>query len=99
MLQLEGVDRRIVPIQHCHGDKATFDTVSCAHCQAIIKVFVAGIDDAEATRFRCSRCDATVCRKCNESGFCSPIKARIEESIKQGRWVEQFEYHYRNCIS
>lgn len=72
----------------CGGKKVEIDTVSCRHCQAIIKIYNKLVYGAGSARYRCRHCRKPICRHCavNLKGVCSPIDDKIEQALKSGVW-------------
>lgn len=79
------------------GKKVEFDTVSCCHCQALIRVVIKGVEKAYECPYRCDRCRAPICKFCATTlgGACSPIMAKVEECLKTGIWPTRHAYKYR----
>lgn len=79
------------------GERLEFDTVSCCHCQKVIKIVIAGVTKAYETKFRCDRCKRPVCRFCGTvlAGVCSPVAAKIEDAVKRGGWNPWHVYEYK----
>lgn len=77
--------------------KQEYDTVSCKHCQAVIKVVIAGVSKAYETKHRCDRCKGPICRYCAENlgGRCSPIMAKVEHALKTGVWDNDHVYEFK----
>lgn len=79
------------------GIRFECDTISCKHCQAIIKVIISGVKKAAETKFRCERCRGPICRHCAEvlKGVCSPILAVVERALKTGKFEIGRHYEYK----
>lgn len=84
------IENEIHPITGKHLKGAEFDTVSCCHCQAIIRVVIKGVDAAYETRHYCGHCDGSICNWCQglvdrNGGKCTgPIAAKVERALKTG---------------
>jgi len=61
-----------------------FDTASCRHCQAVIKMIKHGINKTR-DGFWCYPCAGPICKFCGDKskGECSPFKKKIEESDRR----------------
>ena len=60
------------------GLKQEFETVSCKHCQAVVKVM-----RRQKSGYWCRHCSGPVCalRECRER--CSPFFKKIEEKLRR----------------
>lgn len=88
---------QLLIVQGLGEKKLEFDTVSCRHCQSVIKVVIRGVERAYDTKYRCDRCRGPICKYCAEvlEGKCSPIMAKVEEALKTGRWPHDHVYEYK----
>jgi hypothetical protein len=70
------------------GKKVEIDTVSCCHCQAIIKIYNRLVRGANNTKHRCRHCRKPICKHCATAlkGVCSPIQDKCEQAVKSGVW-------------
>lgn len=82
------------------GRLQEYDTVSCKHCQALIRIVLKGVTKAYETPYRCDRCNGPICRYCGEArkGICTPFPALVERAIRIRKALEWREYHYRACM-
>lgn len=91
----------LVTIAEGCGKVTEFETLSCAHCQAVVAILRGvGVRLYEHHR-QCPRCKAPVCRACDERmaalGACpGPVAARVEHALRTGRWDESFVHDYRS---
>ena len=71
-----------------------YDTISCKHCQGVIKIILRGCTKAAATKYRCSRCNGPICKYCAETlkGECSPVALKIAHAVKSGKWDPKVLY-------
>lgn len=79
------------PVTGKQGEKLEFDTVSCGHCQALIRLVIKGVKKAYETPYRCARCKLPMCRHCAEvlGGECDPLWEKINRALKTGVWGHQ----------
>lgn len=70
--------------------KEEIETVSCKHCQKVIKILLKGCTKEVQTKFSCGRCRGPICRACAEimdlTGQCSPVGAKVDEALRTGVW-------------
>lgn len=66
------------------GGYAEADTLSCGHCNAIVRLGGEG---------GCYQCSSPLCAACVETGVCLPFAAWLdahEGTPLRGRWAESF---------
>jgi len=64
-------------LQSNNGTKE-WDTLSCVHCQAVIR-----LEKYKQAGGFCSTCHGPVCDHCAAKGVCSPWKEKVEMAIKR----------------
>lgn len=56
------------------------DTVSCKHCQAILRII-----KRQKEGYWCGTCAGHVCRRCASRGRCEPFFRQVEHHLAQER--------------
>lgn len=68
------------------GKLQEYDTCSCVHCQAVIKI-VRG----QKRIIGCWRCAGPVCEACARRGRCEPFFRKVEQQLSRQRFLRQIE--------
>ncbi len=89
------VEGEICPITGDQFKGAEFGTISCCHCQAIIRIAIKYTPAAYEARWYCSRCHGWICEECKKiveeknGGQCTgPTAAKIDKAIATGEKVD-----------
>ena len=64
------------------GKLEEFDTVSCKHCQAVIKIIPGKREDKW-----CGLCAGPICEFCHAKGVCEPFWSKIERQLARERFL------------
>lgn len=75
-------------VDHRAGDGKLeeFDTVSCKHCQAVLKVF-----NRQPSGAWCLKCDGPVCDTRACASVCTPFFQKIEVALSRQRLLASLE--------
>jgi hypothetical protein len=60
------------------GTLVEYDTVSCRHCQAVVKV-----TRGQREGFYCMHCGGPVCRHCGTLGSCTPFMKKVDDRLRR----------------
>lgn len=62
------------------GELREYDTVSCKHCQAIIKIV-----KRQKSGYWCHSCGGFICEHCGKTsnGECLPFKKKLDEKLRR----------------
>lgn len=72
------------------GRLEEWDTVSCKHCQAIVRIIIRGVNRAREHHRDCPECKGPLCRDCDAAYGATKtcpgdLRARIERALDRGR--------------
>lgn len=64
------------------GELREYDTVSCKHCQAIIKL---SVGKKKKITYWCGPCSGEICEHCKstDNGVCIPFMKKLEERLRR----------------
>lgn len=66
------------------GELQEYDTCSCVHCQAVIKIV-----RRQTRGVWCWRCAGPVCEMCAKHGRCEPFFRKVEQQLNRQIFFRQ----------
>lgn len=71
------IDQSATETNGKRGEKLEYDTVSCKHCQCVLRIVKRQKEGAW-----CFTCGGSVCIPCSKTGQCVPFMKKVECQIK-----------------